>query len=271
MSEAIKTKILKAFFFAAKPIARALLNSGIGFREFSQCAKAEFIDVAANEYGVRGRQTNTSRISVMTGIARKQVAKIRDSSLEGVDVSAKLSLTGEVLHLWFTDPEFIDQNGKPKDIPVNGRVGSFESLVSRSEGDIPLGAIKKELLRLCSIEELPNKKLRILSKSFVPPGLSDRLEFGFRFGFKQLAEMINEDITEQGDFLRSQLRLYETKNIAKKDLAVFQKLSMENLNKFCNEFDDFLISMESSDIKNDSDIGIGLFYFENIDEHEDLI
>jgi hypothetical protein len=271
MSETIKDNILKAFFYAAKPIARALLSSGIGFREFSQCSKAVFIDVAAREYGSRGRLTNTSRISVMTGIARKQVAKIRGNNLEAFDVSAKLSLTGEVLHLWFTDSEFIGHDGKPKDLPVNGSVGSFENLVSRSAGDIPQGAIKKELLRVRSIEQLPNEKLRILSRSFVPPGLSDRLEFGLRFGFKQLADMINMDVRVQGDDQRSQFLLYETQNIARKDLADFQKFSMKSLNEFSGEFDDFLAGMESAGIEDDSGIGIGLFYFEKTDDTEALV
>jgi hypothetical protein len=262
MSDSLQLSILRTFFYVAKPIARALLSSGIGFREFSDYAKTIFVDVAAKEYGSRGRPTNTSRVSAMTGIARKQVAIIKSRDLVALDEPSKLSPPGEVLHLWFTAPEFLNQQGEPKDLPVSGPVGSFESLVSKGAGDIPPGAMRTELLRFGSIEQLPDGKLRVLSRSFVPPNLSDRLESGLCFGYRQLAEMILENALVQGGGARSQLKLYEFANLNPEQLEEFQKLSMDSLNQFGGEFDDFLAGMEGPRTESESSIGVGLFYFE---------
>lgn len=66
MSSPVQKKILDALLMTLRPLARALLRSGIGYREFSDMAKVAFVNVAADDYGLRGRATNTSRIAVIT-------------------------------------------------------------------------------------------------------------------------------------------------------------------------------------------------------------
>ena len=63
-------------------ICRLLLRHEIGFREFSDLAKAAFVQVATEDYGIRGRPTNISRVAVMTGLTRKEVKRLRDFNVE---------------------------------------------------------------------------------------------------------------------------------------------------------------------------------------------
>jgi hypothetical protein len=63
MLDSFREKIFAALHEAIKPIARALLRSGISFREFSDVAKAAFVQVATEDYGIRGRPTNISRVA----------------------------------------------------------------------------------------------------------------------------------------------------------------------------------------------------------------
>ena len=79
MSSPLQNKILKALFVALKPLAKSMLRAGIGYREFSDIAKAAFVLEASEGYGLRGRATNISRVAIMTGIARKEVKKVRDN------------------------------------------------------------------------------------------------------------------------------------------------------------------------------------------------
>ena len=81
MGSPIQQKILDALLMALRPLARALLRVGVGYREFADIAKTAFVHVAAEEYGLRGRETNSSRIAVMTGITRKEIRAIRDRGL----------------------------------------------------------------------------------------------------------------------------------------------------------------------------------------------
>jgi hypothetical protein len=49
------------------------------------------------------------------------------------------------MHGWFTDPRFVDDNGKPRALPVTG-TASFQDLVKQFSGDIPKRAVLDELL-----------------------------------------------------------------------------------------------------------------------------
>lgn len=66
MQDKTQKQILKAFFLVLRPIAKILLRYGIGYREFAEVVKSALVDVATDEYGIRGRPTNISRVAVMT-------------------------------------------------------------------------------------------------------------------------------------------------------------------------------------------------------------
>ena len=104
MSETARNRILTACFSFLVPVARFLLHRGISYREFEEIARNAYVKVASDEYGIRGRPTNASRIAAMTGIPRKDVTRIRES-LDDYEVTPKTDLSplGDVLHRWFTD------------------------------------------------------------------------------------------------------------------------------------------------------------------------
>src|SRR5690606_32757704 len=131
------------------PVARLLLRSGVSYREFAEISRLAFVEVAGKDFGIRGRPTNMSRVSAMTGIGRKEVRRLReleknfDRDLQE-HLRTQFNPLGDVLHYWFTDGDYLDPNGNPK--PLTGRGdGSFERLVKRCTRDLPAGAIKVEL------------------------------------------------------------------------------------------------------------------------------
>ena len=83
MQDTAQREILQALLVALRPLARALLRAGIGYREFEEISKTAFVDVSTRDYGLRGRPTNISRVAVMTGLTRKEVRRIREKSESG--------------------------------------------------------------------------------------------------------------------------------------------------------------------------------------------
>src|SRR6056297_2543267 len=150
MNSAIKTAALKACRHFMVPIAKFLLRNGISYREFSEISKLAFVQVASHEYGIRGRRTNMSRVAVMTGLNRKEVRKVRDR-LDNEDwtLDPTLSKPVSVLSEWFTSPDYLTPTGRPKWLPFEGQGNrtSFSSLVRSVGGDVPPGAMLKELIR----------------------------------------------------------------------------------------------------------------------------
>ena len=61
-----------------RPIASLLMRCGMTWKEFAELCKTVFVEVASEEYGIRGRKTNVSRTAILTGMSRKEVKRLRD-------------------------------------------------------------------------------------------------------------------------------------------------------------------------------------------------
>ncbi|MGD8772267.1 MAG: DUF6502 family protein, partial [Gammaproteobacteria bacterium] len=115
-----------------RPIVRLLLKNGVMWKEFAELAKSVYVDVAGRDYGIGGRQTNASRVSILTGLSRREVKKQRDL-LEGQPAPgpSKTSNATRLLSGWFQDPDFLDPSGEPKLLNREGGSNSFEALHRR--------------------------------------------------------------------------------------------------------------------------------------------
>ena len=114
MQDEIQRQILGAVLLVLRPLTRALLKVGVGYREFSEIAKTAFVQTASQDYGLRGRPTNISRVAVMTGLTRKEVSRIRNKAGSSAEtVVMKTTPVSQVLHRWHTDREFLNSSGMP--------------------------------------------------------------------------------------------------------------------------------------------------------------
>lgn len=145
----VKDQILKTCRLMLVPAVRMLLRAGIGWSEFAEIGKQVFVDVARTDYGLQGRPTNSARVALMTGLSRREVARIKRTLIgEAPTFVESRSRISQVLSGWHLDPEFLDAAGHPAVLPEQGSSGSLFSLIDRFGGDIPRGALIKELLQL---------------------------------------------------------------------------------------------------------------------------
>jgi hypothetical protein len=168
-NKSLRGAILTACTTMMKPIARFLVRNGIGFKEFSEIAKTAIVDVVSQDYGIRGRKTNISRVAVLAGLTRKEVARIRrklESDLEEVPPSS--GRPEQVLDAWYHLPEYRDTRYEPRVIPFDGEVPSFRALTYQVGGDIPPMAMLKELLAAGSVIRLATGELQAVSRVFIP-------------------------------------------------------------------------------------------------------
>src|SRR5210317_1018540 len=63
-----------------QPLVRILLRNGVSFGTFSDIAKWVYVDTAANEFGIANRKQTISRISVITGLSRKEVKRVKEKT-----------------------------------------------------------------------------------------------------------------------------------------------------------------------------------------------
>ena len=156
-----------------RPIVRFLLRQGVLWRDFAELAKETYVEIARAEYGIDGRPTNNSRVAMLTGLSRREVARVRDVLLQVVPQEEERtgSRMARILTGWFTDPEFTSPDGKPKTLsPV-----SFEILLKCYAGDLPHTAVRKEMIKHGLVEELDGGHLRVLHRDFVYSSLDPEI------------------------------------------------------------------------------------------------
>ena len=137
-----------------RPIASVVLKCGMTWREFSDLSKSVFVSVASDEFGIRGRPTNVSRMSILTGISRKEVKRQRELLAEPKAAkSPKTTDASRLLSGWHQDPDYFGTDGSPLALPGAGPKPSFQSLFERFGGDTPEQTLFRELLKAGSVEK----------------------------------------------------------------------------------------------------------------------
>lgn len=154
-----------------EPIIGILLRNGITHKDLVGLCKQLYVQVASQEFGIRGRPTNLSRVAMLTGIDRKEAARIKESlqnNHESHTTQHNQDRLTRVLSGWHQDPDFSDASGTPLALPGEGDLPSFAQLARRYGGDMPTSALLKELKINAIVEEDSAGLLRPLKRYFVP-------------------------------------------------------------------------------------------------------
>jgi hypothetical protein len=275
MRDSIQQKILAALLLVLRQLAKALLSAGISYREFAEISKTAFVDVATENYGLRGRPTNISRVAVMTGLTRKEVRRIRDRSAAGDEtVIEKQTPMSHILHRWFTDEDFLDQSGQPAVLEFNDGKNSFSALVRKHGGDIPAGAMRTELKRIDAVEEASDGKLRALKRNVSGLNVQERLITGLANVIYPAALTLAHNTSSDTESTWVQ-RTAATRFVRKSDISRLRRISSDRLVELTESIDDLFVAYETlyeKDATYESvrAVGIGVFYFEEDKEESDV-
>ena len=79
MTDSIKHSLFSAIPRLLRPLIRILLRNGVPYGTFADLAKRVYVNLAANECGLPGRKQSISRISILTGLSRKEVSGVLDA------------------------------------------------------------------------------------------------------------------------------------------------------------------------------------------------
>jgi hypothetical protein len=249
-----------------------MLRYGITFRQFSDVAKEAFVRVALAETDGRGRSTNASRVSVKTGISRKEVSRLRDALKSGAatydqrDVSSA-GPPAKVLHAWHTDPKFSDANGSPHTLQLDGPEISFAALVRAVAGDVPPGAVRAELRKAGAISE-PNAGYIVATKRFFVPGNADEKAItaisALLFPLMAGIDHNSEPARSNDGYIQ---RFAYSDSLAPGMTPVFRDWSRSEATRFIESIDDWLAKHEvphdeGAQAGEHGMVGIGVYYYQ---------
>lgn len=148
-----------------RPLARLAIRRGWTFGEVSERLRRAFLVAARAE---AGPDATDSRLSVMTGLQRRDIARLKDST----DPKPQRQPLSEIIALWAEDPAF-DTSA----LPAKGPHPSFASLAAQVRKDVHPRTFLDMLIAAGAVTETDDG-LRLSARGYQPlPGSEDQLAY----------------------------------------------------------------------------------------------
>jgi Family of unknown function (DUF6502) len=174
--------LLKAARRLMRPLVRLMMHSGLTFPILADMLRSLFVEVAVNDILTDSKARTDSRISLLTGVYRKEIRRLRelpdDLASEVPDV---VTLASQVIARWAGTPSFTDEAGHPRPLvrisqdAADGEP-SFEALVESVTSDFRPRAVLDDLLGHGVVMMDSNDRVQLNTAAFIPrPGGEEQL------------------------------------------------------------------------------------------------
>jgi len=166
-----------------RPLVRLLLSFSVQYPYLANLLKLTYVEVATREFQLDDRPQTDSRVSLLTGIHRQDVKRLRGEMMADAPPPPAVSLGAQLVSRWLGEAVYQDSKGRPKPLPRMATVGgkaSFERLVQTVNKDIRPRVVLDEWLRLGVAELDDQDRVVLRTQAFVPVhGIEEKL---FYFG-----------------------------------------------------------------------------------------
>lgn len=172
---------VRALIHALRPLVKLMLSRGVTFTYASELMKSLFVEVADRDFRIDDKSPTDSRVSLVSGVHRKEVSRLRQAIESGEEtVPEVVSLGAQVVAQWMGAAAYIDRSGKP--LPLarfasEGSDQSFEALVARVNRDIRPRVVLDEWLRLGVVHIDEQGRVCLNAGAFVPTKGFDEMSF----------------------------------------------------------------------------------------------
>ena len=168
-------RLVSAIRRLLRPLVRVLIAQGIALPYLTELLKRSYVESASRHFALdKGRLTD-SRLSILTGVHRKDVKRLRNEPEAGGFSQRPASFGARVVGVWSGVSAYLDEQGQPR--PLSRE--AFEALVESISKDVRARTILDEWLRLGYVEVDDEDLLHLRADAFIPSGEFDELAFYF--------------------------------------------------------------------------------------------
>jgi Family of unknown function (DUF6502) len=164
--------IMAAVRHVLQPLIRLLLLHGIPFQTFCELVKSSYVKVAEEKFRLASKPQTDSRISLLTGIQRREINRLRNEPVTAIGLSKHASMSALLLTIWSGQAEYLDEEGVPIPLPrLANKEGnrSFESLVQSVSKDFRARVVLDEWLRQGIVTIDNDDRVHLCADAFVHP------------------------------------------------------------------------------------------------------
>jgi hypothetical protein len=180
-----RAKMALAALTAVEPLLDLFLRIGLTSPEVESLMRGVFVH-KSREWLARqngGQPPSNVRVSLVSGVHRNFVHRILAEPPRIAPArERRANRIGPLLQAWHNENQYLDDSGKPRDLPERGESPSFLSLVREHLPGTSPSEILQALLRSGVVESLPNHRVRVRSQTVRQLGitLENVTELGLR-------------------------------------------------------------------------------------------
>ncbi|MEZ5541371.1 MAG: DUF6502 family protein [Pseudomonadota bacterium] len=245
-----------------QPLVRILLRNGVAYGTFAELVRKTYVDVAYRDFAPRGKKQTVSRVSVLTGLTRKEVRRLQESGAADIKLEqARYNRAIRVISGWRNDAAYLDASGKPAILPLEGDGTSFASLVKNYSGDIPTMAMLTMLQEAGSVS-VSGQQVKLVRNAYVPAkDATDKIEI-LGVDVHELIATIDHNLVSEFDDLRFQRKVaYD--DIAPEAVDGLRRMSASMAQTLLEQLDREFASHEVEDGGSDGRyISLGIYFYE---------
>ena len=177
MNEALKSAALSIL----RPFVRYLIGQGWTYGALAELLKFVYVGEAIRHYGqINGRPLTDSRISLLSGIHRKEVRRLRlelHAAPGRIALRHGANVAAQMVAAWSASEAYRDPAGMPRVLPLRAEgMPSFEGLVRLVKADMRPRTILDDLLR-AGVVVLDGDSVRLVRSGYVSDLPDDRVAF----------------------------------------------------------------------------------------------
>jgi len=154
------------------PLIGLMIDGGIAVAELNGLIRERSVRVASTRLLREGGRQSKARLAIATGLSRSEVARLLAAKKQVTAPRRRPHPVARVLAVWFEEPRYLAANGEPAILPIFGKRRSFETLVERHGGGIPVRAMLDELTQIDAVQILPNQKVKATSRLPISTGVT---------------------------------------------------------------------------------------------------
>jgi len=164
-------RVLEALARVLMPLVRLLIARGITYQATAEVLKRVYV-LAARKHFSPGEEATGTRLSLLTGLNRKEIRRLTEGETKAVALEGITSHAAAVHAVWITQRRFRDRGGAPRVLARYSRDGqpSFDELVRQITTDHRPAALLEELVRLELVDVDPEGGVALRQRPFLSAG-----------------------------------------------------------------------------------------------------
>jgi hypothetical protein len=165
-----------------RPLVRLAITSGVTFPVLTELLRSLFVDVASHDLLSDTGSRTDSRISLLTGVHRKEIRRLRLEAPVSQTIPPVVTIGSQIVARWLGTKDYCDSAGEPLALPrlrseASGL--SFEGLVASVTTDVRPRAVLDDFLAQDIVTLGPDDRVRLNKVAFVPASASNEQLFYF--------------------------------------------------------------------------------------------